>query len=254
MQPNIPSARLAHATRIAQDAAQSSLRYFHARDDLTVATKSPGQAVTEADRAVETEIRTAMATHFPNEAIVGEEFGGDAARSFWTLDPIDGTANFLNGLPFWGVAIGHMEDGVPDLGVISLPLLDLTIAGEGHSVFVNGTAYNRPLPTIMTVSLGQADQARLTESLDLHGKCRRADMAAYHWRCSAVSFAYAAMGQISGHLHRGTTLWDAVPGAAICKAAGMDVRMGTDAAGDLWIKAGDRAVHDLFGDLWEGEG
>ncbi|MEO9895779.1 MAG: inositol monophosphatase family protein [Paracoccaceae bacterium] len=253
MQPITPSARLACAIHISEDAAQSSLRNFSSRTDLTIATKSPGQAVTEADRAVENEIRTAMAEHFPNEAIVGEEFGGEAQTSFWTLDPIDGTANFLNGLPFWGVAIGHMEEGEPDLGVISLPLLGMTIAGEGESLFVNGVAYDRRPPAIATVSLGQADQARLSECLSLHEQCRKADIAVYHWRCSAVSFAYAALGQISGHMHRGTTLWDAVPGAAICKAARMDVRQGTDEAGDLWIKAVDPAVHELFGDLWEGE-
>lgn len=250
MPHNSYSRRLEQSVRIANNGARLALEYFHARSSLDISTKSPGQAVTDADLAVEAQIRADMGTTFPGELIVGEEFGGVGGPEYWTLDPIDGTANFLNGSPLWGVAMGHMTDGAPDLGVIVLPLLDLVIAAEGTDLFVNGASFTRTPPPIPTISLGQPNDATLTETLELHAVYRKAGYGVYHWRCSAVSLAWAGIGQISGHLHSATTLWDSVPGAAICQASGLDTRMGKDSDGKLWIKAGDAALHRYCDDLW----
>lgn len=246
-----PSKRLQQITNIATEVVGIARAHFNSRRALTVSHKSADQAVTEADREVETAIRTAMANDFPGEAIVGEEFGGEGGDNFWTIDPIDGTANFLNGLPFWGIAIGHMSDGIPDLGVIILPELNVTVAGEHDLLFLNGSSFvHTPSPT-PTLSLGQAKTETLTESLALHQSYRNAGISVYHWRCSAVSLAWTALGQISGHLHNGTTLWDAVPGVALCRAAGLDARMGTGPSGMLWVKVGEPSIHNITGPLWE---
>lgn len=244
------SPRLDQTVRIATEGAQLALKHFHDRSALDIGTKSPGQAVTDADLAVETQIRADMARVFPGEPILGEEFGGREQPTCWTLDPIDGTANFLNGLPLWGVAIGHMSEGVPDLGVIVLPLLNLVVAAKGSALFVNDSAFKRTPAPIPTISLGQPSEATLSETLALHATYRKAGYGVYHWRCSAVSLAWAGMGQISGHLHRGTTLWDSVPGAAICQAAGLDTRIGKDVDGNLWIKTGDAELHKHCERLW----
>lgn len=246
-----PSKRLLQATRIGSDVVGVAQAYFENRGALTVDYKSPSQAVTEADRVIETAIRNAMAKDFPGEAVVGEEFGGQGDDSFWTIDPIDGTANFLNGLPFWGVAIGHSTNGVPDLGVVILPELKLTVTAEDNTLFSNGTQLLRSPTPVASISLGQADTGTLTASLDLHKRYRDAGFCVYHWRCSAVSLAWNALGQISGHLHQRTTLWDAVPGAALCRAAGLDVRLGESADGVVWIKTGEPAIHNLIGPVWE---
>lgn len=246
-----PSDRLGHTIQIAERAARMAERFFQNRAALDIAIKSPGQAVTEADRAVETAIRADMAETFPGEAVLGEEFGGDPSDRFWTLDPIDGTANFLNGLPLWGVAIGHMTEGMPDLGVFVMPSLGLTVAAEGETLFLNGAPHLRRSAPVKTVSLGQASPDVLAESLELHAACRKADVAAYHWRSSAVSFAWAALGLISGHFHRGTTLWDAVPGVAVCAAAGLDTRFCLQHGQEMWVKTGEAHAHALWGTLWE---
>lgn len=225
--------------------------YFHNRADLRVDHKSPEQAVTNADREIETAIRDAMAIDFPGETIVGEEFGGESDNCFWTIDPIDGTANFLNGLPFWGVAIGHTSNGTSDLGVIVLPELKTTVSAEDNALFLNGVSTSRGKTPVPMVSLGQANEETLTESLAMHTSYRDAGFSVCHWRSSAVSLAWTALGRISGHLHQQTTLWDSVPGAALCRAAGLDVRMGQGPERVLWLKTGEPAVHSIIGSCWE---
>lgn len=80
--------------------------------------------VTDADRAVETSIRERIAADRPGDSILGEEFGtvGDSSRQ-WILDPIDGTANFVRGVPVWSTLIALAVEGRPVLGVVSAPAL-----------------------------------------------------------------------------------------------------------------------------------
>ena len=92
--------------------------------DLDVQTKPDRTPVTEADLAVERAIRGRLADARPGDGILGEEFGteGDSTRQ-WILDPIDGTANFLRGVPVWGTLIALAVDGVPVVGVASSPAM-----------------------------------------------------------------------------------------------------------------------------------
>lgn len=111
------------ALSLADRADAISLDRFHA-SDLVVSMKPDMTHVTDADRAVESAIRESIAEHVPGDAIYGEEFGtvGDASRQ-WILDPIDGTANFVRGVPVWSTLIALAVDGVPVLGVVSAPAL-----------------------------------------------------------------------------------------------------------------------------------
>jgi histidinol-phosphatase len=92
--------------------------------DLQVSTKADRSFVTDADRAVERAIRTLVEKNRPDDSFYGEEYGtaGDAARQ-WIIDPIDGTSNFLRGVPVWGTLVGLAVDGVPVVGVVSAPAL-----------------------------------------------------------------------------------------------------------------------------------
>ena len=96
---------------------------FHAVD-LVVSMKPDMTHVTDADRAVETAIRESITTNIPGDAVYGEEFGtvGESSRQ-WIIDPIDGTANFVRGVPVWSTLISLAVDGVPVLGVVSAPAL-----------------------------------------------------------------------------------------------------------------------------------
>ena len=116
-----PSADLSFALELADLADRVSLPRFRAAD-LTVDTKPDRTHVTDADLAVERALRARIEAERPGDAFFGEESGaaGSAGRR-WILDPIDGTANFLRGVPNWATLIALEVDGVPTVGVVSAP-------------------------------------------------------------------------------------------------------------------------------------
>ena len=118
---------LAHALADLADAI--SLDRYQAQD-LVITTKPDNTPVTDADRAVETAIREALATHRQTDGLVGEEFGSDKGTSnrYWVIDPIDGTKNFMRGVPTWATLIALVSvdaSGVEEVvvGIASAPAL-----------------------------------------------------------------------------------------------------------------------------------
>jgi histidinol-phosphatase len=93
--------------------------------DLRIDTKPDLTPVTDADRAVEADVRQVLARERPNDSILGEEFGGTTTFSGrqWIIDPIDGTKNFVRGVPVWASLIALLEGGIPTVGVVSAPAL-----------------------------------------------------------------------------------------------------------------------------------
>ncbi len=129
------TADLALAQTMADAADQISLARFMALD-LNVETKPDRSPVTDADRAVELALKAILAEHRKGDGIIGEEFGtsaglaasdGDASQApgkrEWIIDPIDGTANYMRGVPVWASLIALAIDGKPVLSVISAPAL-----------------------------------------------------------------------------------------------------------------------------------
>lgn len=106
--------------------------------DLHVETKPDRTPVTEADRACETLLRRMISEQRPEDGVIGEEFeelNPGAART-WVLDPIDGTRNYLRGVPVWAVLIALLVDGVPEVGVVHAPALGRTWwAATGHGAY-----------------------------------------------------------------------------------------------------------------------
>jgi histidinol-phosphatase len=111
-------------------------------DDLVVETKPDLTPVSEADKAAEVAIRELLATARPDDAVLGEEHGltgGEANPRRWILDPIDGTKNFVRGLPTWGTLIGLQIDGTVEVGVVSAPALGRRwFAGRGLGARAEG--------------------------------------------------------------------------------------------------------------------
>ena len=135
---------LAHALADLADAI--SLDRYQAQD-LVITTKPDNTPVTDADRAVETAIREALATHRQTDGLVGEEFGSDKGISgrYWVIDPIDGTKNFMRGVPTWATLIALVsvdEAGVEEVvvGIASAPALARRwSAAKGHGAFMRFT-------------------------------------------------------------------------------------------------------------------
>lgn len=120
-EPKILSADLAFALELADLADSISFPRFRAAD-LHIDTKPDRTFVTDADRAVEDALRARIEAERPGDSFFGEESGsaGDGSRK-WILDPIDGTSNFLRGVPNWATLIALEVDGIPTVGVVSAP-------------------------------------------------------------------------------------------------------------------------------------
>jgi histidinol-phosphatase len=151
-----PSDDLALALAAAANADLVSLPRFRAQD-LVITTKPDRTPVTDADQAVEKLIRSTIAAARPDDAILGEEMGltsesaGPQPDRQWIIDPIDGTAGFLRGLPIWATLIALAIDGEPVVGVVSAPALGQRwYAARGHGAFT--TTWSQPEPAALRVS------------------------------------------------------------------------------------------------------
>ncbi|MEY4320764.1 MAG: hypothetical protein RLZZ471_705, partial [Actinomycetota bacterium] len=114
---------LALAHELANLADEITLDRFRAQD-LKIETKPDASPVTDADQAAERALKAHLLAKRPTDALIGEEYGtsGQASRT-WIIDPIDGTANFMRGVPVWATLIALAIDGKPTVSVVSAPAL-----------------------------------------------------------------------------------------------------------------------------------
>ena len=137
------TADLELALRLADQADAITTARFRSAD-LVVTSKPDLSPVSDADQAVEALVRQQLATERPDDAFCGEESGsaGSGPRT-WVLDPIDGTKNFVRGVPVWASLLALLVDGEPVLGVVSAPALGQRWwAARGHGAF--GASLGRP--------------------------------------------------------------------------------------------------------------
>lgn len=212
------------------------------RHHLGTSEKSPGQFVSEADEAIEALLRRSIAERFGDAPVIGEEGGGSLSEavSGWAIDPIDGTTNFLRGLPMWGISVGLLEGGVPVAGVMALPALDLVVAaGLDIPLTVNGTPLVRlaGAPGGRLVALGENDHedGARTDARAEHLRTRGCTVVRY--RSAVFALAQAALGGLDGYVEHGCCLWDFAAGAAICRAAGLDVATAPLGGGRFSVEA-----------------
>jgi myo-inositol-1(or 4)-monophosphatase len=186
-----------------------------------VATEQKGDAsfVSEADRAVERFLVGALAEEFPGDAIVGEEqgrAGGDDKSRVWAIDPIDGTAGYLAGLPTWCVSVGLVLDGEPTVGLVYLPATDEMFTADPTSgARLNG----RPLRV-------RSDGPVLPDSGILSYSTTHLDFdvswGSRLWSLSsaAVSIVYPCKGGLFGGLVDPVKSYDIAGAMAVLRAAG----------------------------------
>jgi len=143
---------LAFAEELADRAAEIAMGFF--RGTFAVSLKPDDSPVTEADLAVEAMVRERLAERFPDDAVIGEEEGGDAREGrVWVVDPIDGTKNFADGVPVWATLLALQVDGRGVLGMASAPALgERTVAVRGRGVRLNG----RPIGVSTRAALSEA--------------------------------------------------------------------------------------------------
>ncbi|MDN5688013.1 MAG: histidinol phosphatase [Brachybacterium sp.] len=157
--------RLAHVLADAVD--QLTVSRFKAQD-LEVSTKPDLTEVTDADTAAEQLVRSQLARSRSRDQVIGEEFGSTGASPRqWVIDPIDGTSNFVRGVPVWGTLIGLIEDGRPVVGLVSAPALSRRWwGGEGVGSWTGSRINSASRLAVSQVE--ELDQASLSYS-SLHG-------------------------------------------------------------------------------------
>lgn len=166
---------LALAVRAADAADNITLPAFQART-FRVDRKADASEVTEIDRAAETEVSGILRAERPGYSLYGEEHGvvgpNDATRQ-WVIDPIDGTSNFVRGVPVWATLIALVENGVPIIGVVSAPALGRRWwAAQGAGAFQNGAR----LSVSSVANLDDASASiTVTESWHRAGKTTQLD-------------------------------------------------------------------------------
>ena len=233
------------ALRLAGVADEIALSRFRARD-LVVETKPDQTPVTEADRAVETELRTILGVERRRDAILGEEEGqtGSSARR-WIVDPIDGTRNYLRGVPVWATLIALEDHGQVTVGVVSAPALHRRWWAErGAGAHANGDVVRvsrvaRPEDAVLTFALEQSLPR-------LAGRAWHARGYGDFW-----SHMLVAEGAVDGAIDAiGVSVWDLAAVQVIVEEAGGTF---TDFAGEHRID-GNSAISSnglLHADLLE---
>jgi histidinol-phosphatase len=186
--------------------------------DLRIDTKPDLTPVTDADRAVEADLRAALGRERPDDSVVGEEFGGTTTFTGrqWIIDPIDGTKNFVRGVPVWASLIALLEDGVPSVGVVSSPALQRRWwAARGQGAFA--AVESGPPRPLSVSSVAQLDSASLSFS-SLSGWAQRGlrdrfiDLTDAVWRVRAygdfLSYCLVAEGAVDIAAEPEVSVWD----------------------------------------------
>ncbi|TNJ41223.1 inositol monophosphatase [Phaeobacter sp. B1627] len=226
---NSPS-RLALARTLAQQAGQLARSMRAEQETGFVSVKGTQDFVTLADQAVEAMLRDRILAEFPDDGFLGEE-GGQVAdgRFTWVVDPIDGTTNYLHGLPEWGVSIACVREAEIVFGVIALPDLDrIAWCARGEGAFIDGQRMHltRGTETDSRLAiLGHSARLDLQDHLDAIGGLLK---AGYDYRRQgAACFGLLAVAAgwadfyFEGHLNP----WDAMAGILLVEEAGGTVHM-----------------------------
>ncbi len=135
--PPVEKELFSFACRVAEEAAQRTLDWFQ-KSDLITDIKPDGTEVTDADRSAEELLRSEIGKEFPNDTIIGEEAEDSVGNSSrrWIIDPIDGTASFVRGVPLYSSLLAMFDEHGPAIGIIHLPALKTSlIAGRGLGAY-----------------------------------------------------------------------------------------------------------------------
>ncbi|MGH6926486.1 MAG: inositol monophosphatase family protein [Propylenella sp.] len=213
------------AEAVIRDAGRMAADYFTRRERLAITRKGAQDLVSEADRKVEELIVSRLSAAFPADGFLGEEGGSKnlEAEAVWVIDPIDGTHNFLTGIPFWCVSVGLVTGRRAVLGLIYQPAGDeLFSARRGAGAFLNGAPIRVSGETEITrarIDVGfsyrrpVADHVRGIEAL-LSAGCEYLRLGS-----GALGLAYTAAGRFDGYWERHINAWDAAAGLALVAEA-----------------------------------
>lgn len=231
------------ARRAGKIIIQSSQRL----DRLRIAEKtSPQDLVTNIDQAAEADIIETIRRSYPKHCILGEEIGeitNSDTEVVWIIDPIDGTTNFVHGLPHYCVSIAIQRKGVVEHGVIYDPYRDeLFVASKGEGAQLNGQRLRvSNCTSLATALIGtgfvyRSTEASIEEHFETLGILLKSSTIR-HNGSSALDLAYVAAGRLDGFWQESLKPWDIAAGSILIRESGGFISDFT--GGDAYLSSGN---------------
>ncbi len=253
--------RLDWAVKIGREAGDSTLKFFRRRD-LAVEFKADSSPVTAADRAAEELLRRRIAERFPDDSILGEEFGAAVGTSDfqWVLDPIDGTKSFVHGVPLYTTLVAVLANEQPQLGVIYAPACqEMVYAKVGGGCWYCDGSKEDLAPTaahvsnvrqlreslLLTSEVASFRTGRKKDALPTYLELQKAARLARTWG-DGYGYLMIATGRAEVMIDPVMNLWDAAPLQTVIQEAGGRF---TDWHGKATVHAGESiATNGLVSD------
>ncbi|RZW06932.1 MAG: inositol monophosphatase [Rhodobacteraceae bacterium] len=223
------SANLNVMIKAARKAARSLVKDFREVENLQVSSKGAGDFVSRADIAAEAIVRETLMEARPNYGWVGEESepvaGKDPTRR-WIVDPLDGTSNFLHGLPHWAVSIALEHKGEIVAGVVYDPAKDEMFAAEkGQGAWLNDgrlrvSDRSRMIESVFATGIMGGGRGALPETLQQIARIAPLSAGVRRWGAAALDLAYVAAGRFDGYWDHDLNAWDLAAGLLLVREAG----------------------------------
>ncbi len=227
MRLNSPQINL--ITKACMKASRSLIRDFGEIENLQVSTKGPGDFVTSADRRTEKLLIDELQKAHPEYGIITEESGLINQTNFknrWIIDPIDGTMNFLKGIPQFAISIGYEEEGEIKCGVIFNPIMnEMFCAEKGNGAYLNNSrirvSNKKHIKDSLIVTGGPKGKSKIKDKIfSEYINVSKNVSNVRKFGSASLDMAYVACGRFDGYWQRELNLWDVAAGIIIVKEAG----------------------------------
>jgi len=227
MRLNSPQINL--ITKACLKASRSLIRDFGEIENLQVSAKGPGDFVTSADKRTEKILIDELQKAHPEYGIVTEEIGiinKSNIKNRWIIDPIDGTMNFLNGVPQFAISVGYEEDGEIKCGVIFNPIMnEMFCAEKGNGAYLNNSrirvSNKKKIQDSLLVTGGPKMTSKIKDKIfSEYINVSKNVSNVRKFGSAALDMAYVACGRFDGYWQRELNYWDIAAGIIIIKEAG----------------------------------
>ena len=249
-------------TKACLKASRSLIRDFGEIENLQVSTKGPGDFVTSADKRTEKIIIEELQKAHSDYGIITEESGSintGNKNNRWIIDPIDGTTNFLNGIPQFAISIGYEEESEIKCGVIFDPIKnEMFCAEKGNGAYLNNSrirvSNKKKLKDALLVTGGPRQSSKIKKEIfsEFVEVSNNILSPVRKFGSAALDLAYVACGRFDGYWQRELSYWDVAAGIIILKEAGGFVDFFEEDNKDPLKKnilASNSNIHDEFSNL-----
>lgn len=245
----------------AQKAGRKLIRDFGEIEHLQVSQKGPADFVSNADHKAEKILREELQKARPKFGLQLEEGGeikGEDISNTWVVDPLDGTTNFLHGIPHFSISVALVRDGIPFAGVIYQPIHDeLYWAEKGSGAFLNGRRLrvsgrkhmNEAVFSTGIPFLGAKDHPKFLKELEA---VMAVSSGVRRFGSAALDLAYVAAGRYDGFWETGLKAWDIAAGIVLVREAGglvSEIEGGANMLSSGSVLAGNSPLHIPLGKI-----